>query len=103
MKVALCTIAKMENRYIKEYVSYYKNLGVDVIYLYDNNDVDGERFEQVIDKEIHDGSVVLLDYRGRKKCQVEAYQNCYEKYDDTKNIFNGSWFSYFKCRTFCKK
>ena len=80
MKVALCTIAKMENRYIKEYVSYYKKLGVDVIYLYDNNDVDGERFEQVIDKEIHDGSVVLLDYRGRKKCQVEAYQNCYEKY-----------------------
>ena len=36
-KVCLCTLGKQENRYIREFVSYYKKLGVDKIYLYDNN------------------------------------------------------------------
>ena len=31
--VALCVIAKNENLYIKEFVEYYKNLGIKKIYL----------------------------------------------------------------------
>ena len=48
IKICICTIAKNENRYIKEYVEYYKKYGVDKIYLYDNNNPNGERFEEVI-------------------------------------------------------
>ena len=42
-KVCVCTPVKRENRYIKEYVEHYKKYGVDKIFLYDNNNVDGER------------------------------------------------------------
>ena len=35
IKVCICTIGKQENRYIKEYIEYYKNYGIDKIFLYD--------------------------------------------------------------------
>ena len=48
-KICICTVGKMENKYIKEFVEYYKHLGVDKIFLYDNNELNGEKFEDVID------------------------------------------------------
>ena len=48
LNIALCAIAKNENLYIREWVEHYKNIGVSKIFLYDNNDIDGERFEEVI-------------------------------------------------------
>ncbi len=38
----------MENHYIREWIEYYLNLGVDKIFLYDNNDINGEKFEDEI-------------------------------------------------------
>ena len=32
IKVCLCTIGKKENLYVKEYVDFYKNKGVDKIF-----------------------------------------------------------------------
>jgi len=37
-KVAICAVAKDENKYIAEWVSYYLSKGVSHIYIYDNND-----------------------------------------------------------------
>ena len=37
MRVCLIAIAKMENDYINDWVKYHLNLGIDRIYLYDNN------------------------------------------------------------------
>lgn len=34
MKVALCCIGKLENRYSKEFVEYYKTIGFDKIFIY---------------------------------------------------------------------
>ena len=48
IKICICTLGKDENKYIKEFVDYYKNYGVDKIILNDNNDIEGERFEEVI-------------------------------------------------------
>ena len=48
IKVCLCTPGKNENRYIREFIDYYINYGVDKIFLYDNNDIEGEHFEEVI-------------------------------------------------------
>jgi len=48
LKLYLCTYEKKENKYIREFIECYKNYGVDKIYLYDNNDIKGERFEDVI-------------------------------------------------------
>ena len=51
-KIALCCIAKMENEYIRCFVDYYKELCFDKIFLYDNNDPDGERFDDVLGEHI---------------------------------------------------
>ena len=80
MTSLLCTIAKNENRYIKEFVDWYKNLGFTNICLYDNNDIDGECFEDVISEYITEGFVFIKNYRGRKLCQLEAYEECYKEY-----------------------
>jgi disulfide oxidoreductase YuzD len=78
--VAICCIGRRENTYIKEYVEYYKNLGVDNIFLYDNN-YDGEEiFEDVINDYIEDGFVKVINFRNKSNCQLEAYQDCYDKY-----------------------
>ena len=80
-KIALCCIAKLENEYIRFFVEYYKNLHFDKIYLYDNNDLDGERFEKVIGDYIQDGFVEKIDFRGEKVAQMRAYQDCYDKHN----------------------
>lgn len=94
-KVALCCIAKMENKYIRFFVEYYKNLQFDKIFIYDNNDPDGERIDEVIGDYIESNFVEVIDFRGRKVAQLAAYQDCYERY-------NGqySWIAFFDCDEF---
>ena len=87
-KVALCAIAKNENLYIREWVNWYKKLGVSKIFLYDNNDIDGEHFEDVISDYINTGFVEVIDVRGVEKGKVydkdgvnlqpQCYVNCYK-------------------------
>ncbi len=48
MKVAICTMAKKENLYIKEFVDYYIKLGFSHIFIYDNNDPNDEKISDVI-------------------------------------------------------
>ena len=64
IKVCLCAIAKDENLYISDFLKYYKKLGYDHIYIYDNNDINDEKVENIIKKYINIGFVTLIDYRG---------------------------------------
>lgn len=80
MKVALCCIGRLENRYIREYVDFYLGIGVDKIFLYDNNYDGEEYFEDVIGDYVSQGSVEVINYRSRERCQVAAYQDCYDKH-----------------------
>ncbi len=41
MRTLLCTIAKYENKYLREFVEWYTSIGFTNIVLYDNNDPDG--------------------------------------------------------------
>lgn len=82
MRVLLCAIAKLENDYLREWVEYHKNLGFDNIILYDNNDIDGEHFEEVIDDYIKEGYVIVKDKRGVELAQVPSYMECYEEFSD---------------------
>ena len=75
----------MENHYIHEFVEYYKKLGVKNIYIYDNNDKDGENFSDVINDYISSGYVKIIDYRGKKSTpkfnlQTAAYRDFYRNY-----------------------
>lgn len=85
MKICICTIGKQENRYIKEYIEYYKKYGIDKIILYDNNNLNGENFEDIIKEYINEDFVEIKNWRGMKSPQMKIYNNCYknnyEKYD----------------------
>ena len=85
IKVCICTIGKLENLYIREYISHYIKYGVDKIFIFDNNDLNGERFENVINDYIENSFVEIINYRGVKQPQLKAYQQClnfnYNKYN----------------------
>ena len=78
-RICLCTVGKKENLYVKEFVNYYKQLGYSHIYIYDNNDVDGEKFEDVLQDEINSNFVTIINYRGIVGKMCRAYEDCYEK------------------------
>lgn len=79
IKICICTIGKNENRYIKEFIDYYKNYGVDKIFLYDNNNIDGEKFEIIINDYITQNFVEIKNWRGIKRPQMMMYKDCYNK------------------------
>ena len=86
IKVCLCVIGKNENIYAKEYVSYYKQLGYNHIYIYDNNDVKGERFEDVLKEEINLNFVSIINFRGKSALHITrgpqclAFRHCYDNH-----------------------
>lgn len=94
-KIALCCVAKMENEYIRFFVEYYKNMHFDKIFLYDNNDPDGERFNDVIGDYINAHFVEVIDFRGRKAAQLVIYQDCYDKFNK-----DYDWIAFFDCDEF---
>ena len=80
MKVALCAIGRLENQYAVEYAEYYKSIGFDKIFIYDNNHDGEEHFEDVLQSYIDDGFVTVIDYRNKEATQLLAYNDCYSKY-----------------------
>ena len=74
-KVAICAIGRLENRYAVEWVEHYNALGVDKIFVYDNNRVeDGELFQDVLQPYIEAGFVEITYFEG---LQRDAYEKCY--------------------------
>lgn len=90
IKVCICTCAKNENKYIREFVEYYLNYGIDTIFIYDNNDINGERFETPLEYYIRTGFVKIMDWRGKTQIQMEALNDCYKKF---KKMY--SWFIFY--------
>ena len=94
IKVCLCTIGKRENLYASEFVEHYKKIGYDKIFIYDNNDINDEKFEDVLQKQISSNFVEIINYRGyrgkRQSPQTDAFIDCYDK---NKNIYD--WLSFF--------
>ena len=86
IKIAICTIGKKENLYVKEYIDYYIKLGVDKIFIYDDNDLNSEKIEDCIDNK-YQGYIKIYQNKKDKLFynQSEAFTNCYqnikEKFD----------------------
>ena len=79
-KVAVCAIGRLENRYAVEWVEHYNQLGVDKIFIYDNNRVDdGELFADVLQPYIEAGFVEVVYFEGLQK---DAYEKCYRDHSD---------------------
>lgn len=81
IKVAICTIGKNENLYVKEFINYYFKLGVDKIIIYDDNDLNSEKISDMIDFQhkkfvkIYETKKINIPY------QFQAFTDCYEKYN----------------------
>ena len=92
IRICLCVIAKNENLYAREFVERYKNIGYNKIFLYDNNDKNGEHFEEVINDYIQTEYVKIIDFREiiHGSPQHYAYQDCYRK-----NNKSYDWLSFY--------
>jgi len=103
VKVGLCLIGKHENLYAPELIEYYKNLGYNHIFIYDNNDIGDEKFDDVLYNEINNNFVTIINYRGYKgpnhNQQQVSYQDCYQRYGsqyDWLSFFDFDEFLYIK-------
>jgi len=76
-KLAIVAIAKNEADYIMEWCAFHKIIGVDVIFLYDNDSSDG--MPDLLQPYIEDGFVVYNQIHGDVK-QLEAYNDALKRY-----------------------
>ena len=75
----VCCIARLEGRYIREFVEHYLSLGFTKVIICDNNH-DGEDDLDVINDYVEQGKVIIEDYRNQVKAQMRAYTDMYAKY-----------------------
>ena len=75
----ICAIAKNENAYLYEWAVYHLSLGFSHIYVYDNNDVDGERVDDVFANTEIASQISVFDVRGEKFVQKKVYNEFYAK------------------------
>ena len=96
IKACVCVIGKKENLYAKEYVNYYKSIGYNHIFIYDNNEKNDEKFEDVLQEEKKSNFVTIIDMRDNKYRlldggpQCYAFKDCYKK-----NNKDYDWLSFF--------
>ena len=89
-KLLLCTIGKNENLYAKEFIEYYYHLGFNKIIIFDNNEIFGEKFDDILKDYISKKIVDIEDIRGLKSIQMAAINYCYRK-----NMYLYDWIAFF--------
>ena len=72
IKVALCTMGKKENLYAREFFDYYINLGVDHLFIYDNNEPFSEKIQDVLDNKYKERITIYDTYKLNISCQQEV-------------------------------
>ena len=78
-KICVCSIGKNENLYVREFIEDYKSLGIDKIFIYDNNDIQGEYFDTLLADYMKNNFVEIIDVRGLSSIQIPIYNYCYQK------------------------
>ena len=79
--LCLCTLGKKENLYAREFIEYYKLLGFDKIIIFDNNDLNDEKLEDVLKEYIKSKFIEIIDIRGFISVQLPVFNFCYQKYN----------------------
>jgi hypothetical protein len=90
LKILLCAIAKIENKYILEFINHYRNMNFNKIIIYDNNEINGENFFEILKDFIKINFVNIINFRGFKKPQKKAYNHCYNY-----NKYNYDWIAFY--------
>lgn len=79
--VCLCAIAKNENLYAKEFVEYYRLMMFKKIIIFDNNDIQGEKINDILCDYLKNNFIDIIDIRGLSSVQIGVYNYCYKKYN----------------------
>lgn len=80
--LSICGIFKNEAPYLKEFIEYYRIVGIDHFYMYNNNSDDN--YLEVLDSYVMDGIVTLIEWPVVPGQQA-AYQHFYDNYRDETN------------------
>ena len=92
MKVALIGICRYANEYVEEWINHYLSIGIDHIYLCDNNDVNDDSLEHLLFNKFKNVSLINLrsdPHPSFIELQDKAYTTLYQLY--------------LKCKLFYKK
>ena len=85
LNICICTYVKNQNVYITEFIEFYQKIGVNKIFLYDNNNENGEKFNDLVKEYIDNNTVEIIDWRGKNNeneiMMNDCYKNNYNKYD----------------------
>ena len=87
MKIALCSVGKKENLYAKEFIEYYINLGVNHIFIYDDNEKNDEKIGDIIPLEYYLNISLYETHSKNITHQSEAFSDCYKN-----NLEKFDWF-----------
>lgn len=79
MKVAIIACVKQEELYIQEWLDWHFSIGVDHIYLADNNDYD---YPVKLSSIIQDNRVTILNYNEVHPVQVPCYNDIFQEFGD---------------------
>ena len=71
IKIALCTIGKKENLYVKEFVDYYIKLGIDHIFIYDDNSPNTEKMSNIIDSTYNKHVTIYENIKPKIQLQID--------------------------------
>ncbi len=84
MRVVICAMAKNEHLYINEWVKHYVDLGIDKIYLYDNDDKNSPFIGNYINRKYAD-KIKIINIRGMSgRCmQHTIYSSFYNRFCTT--------------------
>ena len=85
-----CGIASLENKYAKEFIEFYINLGVEKFFVGDNNLPNTEKLSDILQDYIKNGTVEIFEMFGSIFGQSEFGQSIYEKYKT-----RCGWFLFF--------
>ena len=96
MEVVICAMAKNEHKYINEWVAHYVKLGIDKIYLYDNDDLDKPFIGDFIDKKYLNKVVI-------KNISLASVMAMGANKDSMKINFNNIDYVRFKDQTFTEE
>lgn len=77
IKVALCTMGRKENLYVKEFLDYYINIGIDHIFIYDDNDNNTEKISTMLNPVYRRYVTIYENLTNETKYQCGVYNNCY--------------------------
>ena len=87
LKIALCTMGKMENLYAKEFIDYYFKLGISHIFIYDHNAPNTEKIINIVENIYRNKVSIFETSKMNITNQAGSFTDCYQK-----NKYLYDWF-----------